>query len=237
MIVWLGPPKSLGRAQSSVTQMKLWKCLTPLSWQNQFHMCGLHSCQWSVLRRAPIKKSSHLRKIFKALAPVFSNLPAVWKSFQAPLWKSERRRSSVSVKAICDGQIFRVWKGKSEKGVFTYANLTGWDWDSLPQWSHVKFLVHFLYIGGWSEVNNVIYAGNSPWIMWYLNTWSGGLLADVMKLIRFPFSDACDNIDTDFDVTVCFCKRWGIMCINKLLICWQLLQKRKSERAPILVFF
>ena len=120
------------------------------------------SCSWE----GPIKQSSRLRTIFSALAPVFSNLPAVWKSFQAPLRKSERRRSSVSVKAICDGQIFRVWKGKSEKGVFTYANLSGWDWDSLPQWSHVKFLVHFLYIGGWSEVNNVIYAGNSPWIMW-----------------------------------------------------------------------
>ena len=133
------------------------------------------------------------------------------------------------MKAICDGQIFRVWKGESEKGVFTYANLTGWDWDSPPQWSDVKFVVHVLYIGGWSEVNNVIYAGNSPWIMWYMNTWSGGLLADVMKLIRFPLSDACGDIDTDFDVTMCFCKRWGIMCFNKLLICWQLLQKRKSE--------
>ena len=145
-------------------KMKFWKCFDS-SWQNQFLVCGLHSCQWSVLRRAPIKQSSRLRTIFSALAPVFSNLrPAVWKSFQAPLRKSERRRSSVSVKAIYDGQIFRVWKGKSEKGVFTYANLTGWDWDSLPQWSHVKFLVHVLYIGGWSEVNNVIYAGNR--IMW-----------------------------------------------------------------------
>ena len=39
-----------GRWQlSSVTQMKLWKCLTPLSWQNQFHVSGLHSCQWSAL--------------------------------------------------------------------------------------------------------------------------------------------------------------------------------------------
>ena len=78
-------------------------------------------------------------------------------------------------------------------------------------------------------VKNVVYAGNSPWIMWYI-------LADAMKLIRFPFSDACDNIDTDFDVTVCFCKRWGIMCFNKLLICWQLLQKRKSEH-PYCQFF
>ena len=139
--------------------------LTPLSWKTNFMSvdCIVASDQsWE----GPIKQSSRLRTIFSALAPVFSNLPAVWKSFQAPLRKSERRRSSVSVKAICDGQIFRVWKGKSEKGVFTYANLTGWDWDSLPQWSHVKFLVHVLYIGGWSEVNNVIYAGNSPWIMW-----------------------------------------------------------------------
>ena len=95
----------------------------------------------------PIKQSSRLRTIFSALAPVFSNLPAVWKSFQAPLRKSERRRSSVSVKAICDGQIFRVWKGESEKGVFTYANLTGWDWDSPPQWSDVIFVVRVLCHG------------------------------------------------------------------------------------------
>ena len=43
--------------------------------------------------------------------------------------------------------------------------------------------------------------------------------SDVMKLRRFSFSDACSNIDTDFDVRLCFCKRWGILCINKLLIC------------------
>ena len=127
-------------------KMKFWKCFDS-SWQNQFLVCGLHSCQWSVLRRAPIKQSSRLRKIFKALAPVFSNLPAVWKSFQASLWKSERRRSSVSVKAICDEQIFRVWKGESEKGVFTYANLTGWHWESPPQWSDVIFVVRVLCHG------------------------------------------------------------------------------------------
>ena len=101
------------------------------------------SCSWE----GPIKQSSRLRTIFSALAPVFSNLPAVWKSFQAPLRKSERRRSSVSVKAICDEQIFRVWKGESEKGVFTYANLTGWDWDSPPQWSDVILVVRVLCHG------------------------------------------------------------------------------------------
>ena len=154
-----------GDKLSSVTHMKFWKCFDS-KLENHFHVCGLHSCQWSVLRRAPIKQSSRLRKIFKAMAPVFGNLLAVCQSFQAPLWKSERRRSSVSVKAICDGQIFRVLKGEPRKGVFTYADLTGWDWDSTQQWSHVKFVVHVLYIGGWSEVNNVIYAGNSPWIMW-----------------------------------------------------------------------
>ena len=107
-----------GEKLSSVTQMKFWKCLTPLSWQNQFHICGLNSCQWSALGGP--QSNNHLL-FAQSSQPWLQSL--VWKSFQAPLWKSERRRSSVSVKAICDGQIFRVWKGESEKGVLNYSNL------------------------------------------------------------------------------------------------------------------
>ena len=121
--------------------MKFWKCFDS-SWQNQFHICGLHSCQWSALGGP--QSNNHLL-FAQSSQPWLQSL--VWKSFQAPLWKSERRRSSVSVKAICDGQIFRVWKGESEKGVFTYANLTGWDWDSPPQWSDVIFVVRVLCHG------------------------------------------------------------------------------------------
>ena len=164
MIVWLGPFSRLITGNYAIHTYEIGFAnlveSSTFTISFRWQTIGPSQDSWE----GPIKQSSRLRTIFSALAPVFSNLPAVWKSFQAPLRKSERRRSSVSVKAICDGQIFRVWKGKSEKGVFTYANLTGWDWDSLPQWSHVKFLVHVLYIGGWSEVNNVIYAGNR--IMW-----------------------------------------------------------------------
>ena len=62
-----------------------------------------------------------------------------------------------------------------------------------------------------------------------MNTWSGGFWQMLWSSEYFLFSDACSNIYTDFDVRLWFCKRWGILRINKLLICWQLLQKRKSK--------
>ena len=173
-----------------MTNYHLWKCFDSTKLENHFHVYGLNSCQWSALGGP--QSNNHL--VFALSSqPWLQSL--VWKSFQAPLWKSERRRSSVSVKAICDGQIFRVWKGESEKGVFTYANLTGWDWDSSQQWSDVKFVAYVLCVRGLSNMKTewgkqCDLCRKQPWIMWYeenMNTWSGGLLADIIKLMIFLF--------------------------------------------------
>ena len=67
-------------------------------------------------------------------------------------------------------------------------------------------------------------------------TLCGNMIQLQINLMKFSFSDAFSNTDPNIDIWVCLCKKWGIMRINKLLICWQLLQKRKSEH-PNCPFF
>ena len=99
---------------------------------------------------------------------------------------------------------------------------TGLDWES-PRWSSINAVIHRI-----SQTSRCSFL-NQGWRGRGHLTLCGNMIQLQMNLIKFSFSDAFSNTDPNIDIWVCLCKKWGIMHINKLLICWQLLQKRKSE--------
>ena len=99
---------------------------------------------------------------------------------------------------------------------------TGLDWES-PRWSSINTLIQQISQTWRCSFLNQGWRGRGHLIL------CGNMIQLQMNLMKFSFSDAFSNTDPNIDIWVCLCKKWGIMCINKLLICWQLLQKRKSE--------